>query len=120
VGLVQHEIEKAGFTTISLSNMPAFTASTCVPRIAAIERPFGRVISEPGDRETQMGVLRAMLQAVETIRVPGEVIHLAYNYAGKKVTDADVTPPPIATYLKGHIRQVPRFVRRDIPQEFRV
>ena len=63
MGLVQYEVEKAGFSTISLSNVPDFTASTCVPRMAAIERPFGQVVGEPGDGEGQMAVVRAVLES---------------------------------------------------------
>jgi D-proline reductase (dithiol) PrdB len=120
VGLVQYEIEKAGFTTITLSNVPEFTAATCVPRIAAIERPFGRIVSDPGEKEFQLAVLRGVLQAIVEIKTPGEVIHLPFTWTGEKVTDADIAPPPISIYLRKHIRQVFWFIRRDIPEEFKV
>jgi len=50
VGLVQREIEAGGFTTISLSMMPELTKSAGVPRIAAIEHPFGLTLGLPQDR----------------------------------------------------------------------
>ena len=120
MGLVQYEIEKAGFSTISLANVPDFTVATCAPRIAAIERPFGRVVGEPGDREGQMVVVRGALEALKGIEQPGEVVDLQFSWDGKQVTDADVPPPPITTYLMKHMRQALRFMRRDIPEEFRV
>lgn len=50
MGLVQREIEAGGFTTISLSMMPELTKSAGVPRIAAIEHPFGLTLGLPQDR----------------------------------------------------------------------
>lgn len=120
MGLVQYEIEKAGFSTISLANVPDFMAATCVPRMVAIERPFGRVVGDPGDREGQLAVVRAVLEAMEGMKKPGEVVDLPFAWEGKQVTDAEVAPPPITTYLMKHMRQSLRFMRRDIPEEFRV
>ncbi len=120
MGLVQYEIEKAGFSTLSLTNIPDFMVATCVPRIAAIERPFGRLVGEPGDIEGQMAVVRAVLGGLERIETPGEVVNLPVKWQGMQVTDAEVTPPPITTYLMKHLRQALRFMRRDIPEEFRV
>jgi len=120
VGLVQHEVEKAGFSTISLANVPDFMAATCVPRMAAIERPFGRVVGEPGDGEGQLAVVRAVLEALVGMERPGEVVDLSIKWTGKEVTDAEVAAPPITRYLMKHMRQALRFMRRDIPEEFRV
>ena len=66
MGLVQREIEAAGFSTISLSMMPELTASAGAPRIAAIEHPFGMTLGRPGDVAGQLAVLRATLRAMET------------------------------------------------------
>ena len=52
MGLVQREIEAAGISTISLSMMPELTQSVGVPRIAAIEHPFGLTLGLPGGRCT--------------------------------------------------------------------
>jgi len=71
VGLVQREIESAGVATISLSMMPELTASVGVPRIAAIEHPFGLTLRLPGDVERQIEVLRRTLRALEEISQPG-------------------------------------------------
>jgi hypothetical protein len=64
VGLVQREIDAAGFSTISLSMIPELTASEGAPRIAAIEDPFGVTLGRPGDAAGQLAVLRAALGAI--------------------------------------------------------
>ena len=74
VGLVQREIEAAGFSTVSLSMIPELTASAGAPRIAAIEHPFGMTLGRPGDVAGQLAVLRATLQAMAEMTEPGSVV----------------------------------------------
>ncbi len=91
-----------------------------MPRIAAIEHPFGTIVGQPGDHQGQMAVVRAVFQALETIDTPGSVEHLPFTWPGSDKRSSEVHEPPITVYLKKNIRQVLRFVRRDIPPEFRV
>jgi hypothetical protein len=117
VGLAQREIERAGITTITLSNIPDLTAAVGVPRIAAIEYPFGRNVGQPGDREGQMAVLRATLQAVEEMGEPGSVKHLPFEWPdpAKTTRMEPPQPPPIVGYLVRHPWHVPRLLSRDVP-----
>ena len=86
MGLVQREIEAAGFSTISLSMMPELTMSCGVPRIAAIEQPFGLTLGLPHDAARQLAVLSGTLQALEEISQPGTVVHLPFEWdAGEKL-----------------------------------
>ena len=80
MGLVQREIEAAGFSTISLSMMPELTKSAGVPRMAAIEHPFGLTLGMPHDTVRQLAVLRATLHALEEISQPGAIVHLAFEW----------------------------------------
>jgi len=116
VGLVQCEIEAAGFSTISLSMMPELTASTGAPRIAAIERPFGLTVGLPGDVAGQLAVLRGTVQALAAISEPGVAIdlQLEWNYEGKLNLYPPQTPP-IAHYLRRHPWAIPRFFNRTPP-----
>jgi D-proline reductase (dithiol) PrdB len=118
VGLAQARIEAAGLTTICLSNVPAVTHAVGSPRLAGIEFPFGMQLGRPGDRETQLAVLRATLHAVETMQTPGEVIHLPFDWtlSDEETNAHPPVPPPIATFLKSHPLQVVRLMRRDIPK----
>ena len=74
-------------------------------------------LGQPGDRETQLAVLRATLQALETMQTPGEVVHLPFAWTlSAEETNADPpVPPPITQYLKAHPMQVIRLIRGDIP-----
>jgi hypothetical protein len=118
VGLAQREIEGAGIATITLSNVPDLTAAVGVPRIAAIEYPFGRNVGQPGDREGQMAVLRATLQAAEEIDAPGSIKHLPFEWPEPATTThmEPPQPPPIVGYLIRHPWHVPRLLSRDVPQ----
>jgi len=116
VGLVQREIEAAGFSTISLSMIPELTASAGAPRIAAIEHPFGVTMGRPGDAAGQMAVLRAALRAIETMEGPGAVDHLPFKWPSTEKGAFDPpAPPPIARYLVRHPWALPRFLNRTPP-----
>lgn len=118
MGLVQREIEAAGFTTITLASIPDFTASVSVPRIAAIEYPLGRPLGQPGDREGQLAVLRATLRAIERIDTPGSVVHLPFEWPEppKRARCHPPKPPPIANYLRRRPWLLPKLLNREIPQ----
>jgi glycine reductase complex component B subunit gamma len=117
VGLVQREIESAGFSTISLSMMPDLTASVGVPRIAAIEHPFGLTLGLPGDVERQIEVLRSTLRALEEISQPGGVVYLPFEWnATEKVKMYPPESPPIVQYLRRHPWYFPRFLNRAPPE----
>jgi D-proline reductase (dithiol) PrdB len=117
VGQLQREIEAAGLTTIVISNIPDLTACTSVPRMVALEHPFGRTIGNPGDRERQLSVLRETLKSVEDMKYPGEVRHLPYKWE-KPPGDDDDHPgdmPPIVGHIVRHPWQLPRLLNRDPP-----
>jgi hypothetical protein len=117
VGLVQREIESAGFSTISLSMMPELTASTGTPRIAAVEHPFGLTVGMPGDAPGQLAVLRATLQALSSISEPGSVVDLQFPWnADATINTTPPQPPPIVSYLRRHPWAIPRFFNRTPPE----
>jgi len=117
VGLVQREIEAAGFSTISLSMMPELTKSAGVPRIAAIEHPFGLTLGPPQDAARQLAVLRATLRALEEISQPGTVVHLPFEWDSReKLNLHPPETPPIARFLRQHPWYVPKFLNRTPPE----
>jgi hypothetical protein len=116
VGLVQREIEAAGFSTISLSMIPELTASAGAPRIAGIEHPFGMTLGPPGDAAGQLAVLRTALRAMEAMAEPGGVVHLPFEWtATEKLALDPPVAPPIARYLVRHPWALPRFLNRTPP-----
>lgn len=96
--------------------VPELTESVGVPRIAAIEHPFGLTLGLPGDRVRQLAVLRAALRALEEISQPGGVIQLPFEWdSGDEVNTHPPEPPPIARYLTRHPWHFPRFLNRTPP-----
>ena len=118
MGLVQREIEAAGVTTITLSNVPEMTAAVSAPRIAGIEHPFGRILGAPGDYHGQMSVLRSTLDALVEMQTPGEVRHLPFewNAPPESKTGKELSPPPIAGHLMKHPWDLPRLRYRRPPE----
>ncbi len=53
-----------------------------MPRVAAIEHPFGRPFGDVGDTATQRAVLLAALAVFEKAREPGHVEHLPFVWHG--------------------------------------
>ena len=118
MGLVQREIEAAGFTTIILSPIADLTASLSVPRVAAIEYPCGRTFGRPGDAAGQMAVLRATLGALATIDVSGTTVNLPFEWpeSPKEVRSQSIETPPIGSYLQRNPWDLPRLLYRKVPQ----
>jgi hypothetical protein len=119
VGLAQREIERAGMTTVALSNIPDLTAAVSVPRLVGIEYPFGQTVGRPGDREAQRAVLWGALEAAEEMAVPGSVRHLPLEWSGteEEAQAHPLEPPPIVGYLRRHPWHLPRLLSRNVPRE---
>ncbi len=117
MGLAQREIERAGITTIALSIIPDLTSAVSVPRLAGIEHPFGQTMGRPGEKDRQLAVLLAALEAVEEMRVPGSMTHLPFEWTGtrKEALAQPPVPPPIVGHLKWHPWELPRLMARDVP-----
>ena len=118
MGLVQREIEAAGFTTIILSPIADLTASVSVPRVAAIEYPCGQTFGRPGDAAGQVAVLRATLDALPAIDAPGMTVNLPFEWpeSPKEVRSRSIETPPIGSYLQRHPWELPRLLYRKVPQ----
>jgi hypothetical protein len=118
VGLAQREIEAAGISTITLSSIPDLTLSVGAPRVAGVEHPPGRTLGQSGDSDGQRDVLRTTLEALVSIRHPGEVVNLPFEWpeSPSKVRSEPQKPPPIIRlirhrpwlFLKLLIGKVPR------------
>jgi hypothetical protein len=100
-------LEEAGFSTVTLTSTPEFHRQLGMPRVAAIEYPYGRPIGEVNDVEGQRAVLLDTIRFMQQAEKPGEVCHLPYEWP-EAPQDANWHPPEISPAVKlflGEIRK---------------
>jgi len=69
-------LEAAGLSTVLVTMMPVWSERIGVPRTVGVEFPFGHPLGRPGDRETQMTVIRSALSMLAEAQGPGEIREL--------------------------------------------
>jgi len=67
-------------STVTLEMIWDYTRLIGIPRVAAIEHPFGRPFGDVDDAHTQRAVLIAALGVFESAREPGHVEHLPFEW----------------------------------------
>ena len=102
MGLVARKIEAAGIPTVTLNMIWPYQRLVGMPRVAAIEHPFGRPFGDVGDVETQSAVLRAMLDVAASATEPGEVVQLPFVWPQdpKETKWHPAEPSPIIAMMK--------------------
>ena len=102
MGLVARVIEAAGIPTVTLNMLWPLQRAIGMPRVAAIEHPFGRPYGDVGDADTQRAVLRAALAVFESAKTPGHVEHLPFVWheEPKQTKWHPAEPSPIIAMLK--------------------
>jgi hypothetical protein len=102
VGLVARIIEAYGTPTVTLNMIWAFQRLVGMPRVAAIEHPFGRPYGDVDDAETQRAVLRSALEVAERAERPGHVEHLPFVWPQdpKDTQWHPAEPSPIIALIK--------------------
>jgi hypothetical protein len=99
VGLVARYLEAQGFSTICLTMVPEFHRLIGIPRVAAIEYPFGRIVGQVHDARGQREVLLKTISCLEKARQPGEVFHLPFTWP-EEPKETKWHPPEISPILK--------------------
>ena len=107
MGLVARVIEAAGVPTVTLNMIPAYQRIVGMPRVAAVEHPFGRPFGDVGDAETQTNVLRASLAVAESAASAGHVEHLPFVWheEPKQTKWHPAEPSPIIALIKKRQQQ---------------
>jgi len=102
VGLVARVLEAAGTPTVTLNMIWVYQRLVGMPRVAAIEHPFGRPYGDVGDDATQRAVLEAALAVFETARTSGHVEHLPFvwPWPPKETKWHPPEPSPIIALLQ--------------------
>ena len=76
--MLARTFEEAGLSTVLVTVMPYWSERLGVPRTVGVEFPYGHPLGQPGDRDTQMEVIRESLRLLEEAERPGEIRELDY------------------------------------------
>ena len=99
MGLVARFLEENGISTVALTMTPEFHREIGIPRVAAIEHPYGRTVGQVNDAEGQRDVLREALKVLENAQNPGQVFHLPFKWP-EDPKDTKWHPPEISPIVK--------------------
>lgn len=90
---------------------PEFHREVGIPRVAAIEYPYGRTVGEVNDAAGQRKVLLAALSFLERARTPGEVCHRPFTWP-EEPRDTKWQPPEISPIIKLYLDEIKAFGAR--------
>ena len=76
--MLARTFEEAGLSTVPVTVMPYWSERLGVPRTVGVEFPYGHPLGRPGDRDTQMGIVREALRLLEEATGPGGIRELDY------------------------------------------
>lgn len=102
MGLVARVVEAAGIPTVTLNMIWPYQQLVGMPRVAAIEHPFGRPYGDVLDSETQVAVLHAALDVFAKAKEPGHIEHLPFEWHEdpKETKWHPAEPSPIIALMK--------------------
>jgi hypothetical protein len=112
VGLVARFLEEKGFSTVVLTMTPEYHREIGIPRVAAIEYPYGRATGNVHDREGQRAVLLEALSVLEKAKMPGQVFDLPFTWPEKPEKTA-WHPPEISPIVKLQLDEIKKFRRES-------
>ena len=105
MGLVARFLEENGMSTILLTMTPEFNREIGIPRIAAIEHPYGRVVGEVNHAEGQRLVLLETLSTLAAAKNPGEPVHLPFTWH-EDPKDTKWHPPEASPIIKMYLEAI--------------
>ena len=107
MGQVARYLEEKGFSTVTLTNTPEFHRQVGIPRVAAIEYPYGRPVGQVHDQDGQREVLTAALSVLENAKEPGQILHLPFTWP-EEPKKADWQPSEISPIVKLNLDEIKR------------
>ena len=84
---------------------PEFHREVGIPRVAAIEYPYGRPVGEVNDSKGQQKVLRAALSFLEKAQTPGQICHLPFTWP-EEPKHTKWHPPIISPIVKLYLDEL--------------
>jgi hypothetical protein len=85
--------------------MPEYNREVGIPRVAAIEYPYGRPVGQVDDVDGQRKVLQAALPVFEKADGPGQVFHLPFTWP-EEPRNVKWHPPEISPIVKQFLGQI--------------
>ncbi len=82
-----------------LTMTPEFHREVGIPRVAAIEFPYGRPVGQVGDAQGQRQVLLETLSFMERAGAPGQTYHLPFTWP-EEPKNTKWHPPEISPIIK--------------------
>jgi len=98
-------LEERGFSTVVLTMTPEFHREIGIPRVAAIEYPYGRPVGQVDDAAGQRRVLLQTLSFLEKAANPGEVCHLPFTWP-EEAKHTKWQPPEISPIIKLYLDEI--------------
>jgi hypothetical protein len=98
-------LEEKGFSTVTLTVSPEFNREIGIPRVAAIEYPYGRPVGQVNDDEGQRKVLLEALSALEKAQEPGQVFHLPFEWP-EEPKETKWHPPVASPIIKLYLDEI--------------
>lgn len=84
---------------------PEFNREIGIPRVAAIEYPYGRAVGQVGGVAGQRRVLLKTLSFLETADIPGAEYHLPDTWP-EEPKHTKWQPPEISPIIKLHLAEI--------------
>ena len=95
-------------STLTLTMTPEFSREVGIPRVAAIEYPYGRTVGEVNDYDGQRKVLLAALSFLEKAETPGQICHLPFTWP-EEPKHTKWQPPEISPIIKLYLDEIKAF-----------
>jgi len=87
---------------------PEFHREVGIPRVVAIEYPFGRPVGQVNDSAGQQKVLLAVLSFLEKAKTPGQICHLPFTWP-EEPKHTKWHPPEISPIIKLYLNELKAF-----------
>ena len=84
---------------------PEFHREIGIPRVVAIEYPYGRPIGQVNDVDGQREVLQGVLSFMEKTNRPGQICHLPFTWP-EEPKHAKWQPPEISPIVNLHLDDI--------------
>lgn len=80
--LVARHLEAAGIPTLCMGSALDILQAGKPPRAAFVDFPLGHTVGPPFDPEQQYKIVRDGIRSFETIKSPGDIVHLDASWPG--------------------------------------